>query len=433
MHLLRIHGARTDSVAGNGDSLLHLSCLLSDSWYCRYFIVEGIPLEKRNQKGETPLFVASRAGNIGVFRLLLRKGASLDARDVQGATPFTIATGEVKAFLSGAFAKNPRKYLEKPEWTPLRNYSIMAKTTAIYGVTVFLLLWSGWLSACALCLLLTYGWYYHGDFPHIDERTTFYFMMVNLTCLTNAFVWWRTLYPASTDTERLVHCVYALDSAFAFGLAHFLYQYTSQPGVIRPDRQVDQAAFLEEIRNDHTVSPICASCRIRRPLRSKHDQFTDKCIAKFDHFCYMTNYPVGTDNHFWFVFGLANTLFNTLLFVYLAWKGLDSFTWHMAYFDDLDRLLLFALVLSTYFGQQQLFAFVMQLNWISKNLTFNESMNYSKYAHFHEGNPFDLGLVENWKEFLTRQRKLLWFETYSLTELNNRRSASLRAHPPSGV
>ena len=41
---------------------------------------------------ETPLFKASRGGHLGVARLLLQYNADVHARDVQGQTPFQIAS-----------------------------------------------------------------------------------------------------------------------------------------------------------------------------------------------------------------------------------------------------------------------------------------------------------------------------------------------------
>ena len=32
-------------------------------------------------------------------------------------------------------------------------------------------------------------------------------------------------------------------------------------------------------------SQFCSSCIVRRPIRSKHCSISNKCIARFDHYC----------------------------------------------------------------------------------------------------------------------------------------------------
>jgi ankyrin repeat protein len=56
-------------------------------------------------------------------------------------------------------------------------------------------------------------------------------------------------------------------------------------------------------RNDGvaiSASQLCATCRIVRPLRSKHCSKCHRCVAKFDHHCPFLGTDIGAGNHFFF-------------------------------------------------------------------------------------------------------------------------------------
>lgn len=48
---------------------------------------------------------------------------------------------------------------------------------------------------------------------------------------------------------------------------------------------------------------LCHSCRVVRPLRSKHSPSlnVDKCVPRFDHHCPWVGNTVGYNNHPWFL------------------------------------------------------------------------------------------------------------------------------------
>jgi len=68
-------------------------------------------------------------------------------------------------------------------------------------------------------------------------------------------------------------------------------------------------------RDGFDASWFCSSCLIRRPIRSKHCSWCNKCIAKFDHHCPWVANCIGVGNHKYFVWFLASILGCCIIFI----------------------------------------------------------------------------------------------------------------------
>lgn len=71
-----------------------------------------------------------------------------------------------------------------------------------------------------------------------------------------------------------------------------------------------------------STSQLCSTCRIVRPLRSKHCPKCHRCVAQFDHHCPFLGTDIGAGNHnsfFWFCTAMAgvNFIYPLLYTVYL--------------------------------------------------------------------------------------------------------------------
>jgi hypothetical protein len=71
--------------------------------------------------------------------------------------------------------------------------------------------------------------------------------------------------------------------------------------------QVRMSMSTGNATRDEQVPPVCHTCRIRRPLRSKHCKITGKCIHAFDHYCPFVGNVVGRDNYKFF-FGFIHSM-----------------------------------------------------------------------------------------------------------------------------
>ena len=68
----------------NGNTPLHVAAEANNGELCQFFINRGIPIESRNEFGETPLFVATKNGSALATRILLTNKADITVRDNKG-------------------------------------------------------------------------------------------------------------------------------------------------------------------------------------------------------------------------------------------------------------------------------------------------------------------------------------------------------------
>eukprot|EP01035_Chromulina_nebulosa_P020159 gene20159-26172_t len=61
------------------------------------------------------------------------------------------------------------------------------------------------------------------------------------------------------------------------------------------DKGLEEIASIGAVVVD--IPNLCHTCRVRRPLRSKHCKILRHCVYKFDHFCPFVGNTVGRDNY----------------------------------------------------------------------------------------------------------------------------------------
>lgn len=167
------------------------------------------------------------------------------------------------------------------------------------------------------------------------------------------------------------------------------------------------------------LPPVCHTCRVQKPLRSKHCKVMRKCVCKFDHFWYGIKKPVflqcdiqrlilnlifipftflahspfiynvvGRDNYKYFVSILVVHPLAYLLFLYttLCYWYRAPLSWAFTIF------LLYSFMM--FIGIAGLTSYHLKL--ITKNMTTNEEINMYRYAYFKNefnvlDNPFCKG------------------------------------------
>lgn len=118
---------------------------------------------------------------------------------------------------------------------------------------------------------------------------------------------------------------------------------------------------------------ICHTCRVRRPLRSKHCKIQRRCIEKFDHFCPFVGNTVGRDNYFYFVsllvmHAICGTLWD-ITAIYLMMRV--TVTWFFFFYTIYASLWMLMIL--------GLLHYHIQL--IVSSMTTNEHINHMKYPY----------------------------------------------------
>lgn len=104
--------------------------------------------------------------------------------------------------------------------------------------------------------------------------------------------------------------------AYVALVVSFILATFSDPGKITKQ---NHAAILNQFTFDNLLfleDTECSTCKFTKPARSKHDRFTNKCVAKFDHYCLWINNTVGLYNYRWFLFFLLGNVWT------LCWGAL---------------------------------------------------------------------------------------------------------------
>ncbi|XP_074594797.1 palmitoyltransferase ZDHHC17-like [Brevipalpus obovatus] len=201
----------------------------------------------------------------------------------------------------------------------------------------------------------------------------------------------------------------------SFSLCYSFYKtWKSDPGIILGDQSQRFRTIVDLAERDgFDASWFCSSCLIRRPIRSKHCSWCNKCIAKFDHHCPWVANCIGVSNHKYFVWFLASILGCCVIFLFSC-----TFYWSANVSQHLIGIKYLAAVLKVngwvslgFFVVAFLFFWVFclfvcqlyQIMWLA--MTTNERMNCRRYkymkfdSNYDAISPFDRGVIRNLVEF----------------------------------
>ncbi|MQL92418.1 hypothetical protein Taro_025050 [Colocasia esculenta] len=337
---------------------------------------------RQDKEGCTPLHWAAIRGNLEACTVLVQAGKKEDlmVTDKTGLTPAQLAS-EKNHRQVAFFLGNARRLLDKrcDGNTPLGRLSKL-------GLAPFL-----W---CTIIMLLIV--YIHSVIAASD--------LFKLTASFGLFAWFGVFLATA-------------------GLVMFYRCTRKDPGyIIRHIRdsqsQRDDEPLLKTELNNHPAllygnwSQLCVTCKIVRPLRSKHCSTCDRCVEQFDHHCPWVSNCIGKKNKWdFFMFLILETSAMvvtgaaTIIRItkdpaapsyFGAWMRYTAIQHPGAIsFLVMDLFLFFGVAVLT----------VVQASQISRNITTNEMANAMRYGYLRGSsgrfrNPYDHGIRKNCYEFL---------------------------------
>eukprot|EP01029_Cantina_marsupialis_P023128 TRINITY_DN5712_c0_g1_i1.p1 TRINITY_DN5712_c0_g1~~TRINITY_DN5712_c0_g1_i1.p1 ORF type:complete len:541 (-),score=86.75 TRINITY_DN5712_c0_g1_i1:203-1825(-) len=367
------------NMRNDGLTCLHLACrkdhIHTIKWLCGQSTVD---INAKTTNGDTPLIEAIRASNfktVEYFHESAFLSSSFKIKNKMNETSLMIAEKIVNSCNSADIfiledAKNIFKLLSArdsflPTW--LASIFVLSFERHIWPTFLFPIMWFG-------AIFLHYMFVVDGDY----------------TFTTSVF-----------NVLSFIAGVFFLICIFA------------DPGSIidRKTGKLKKKKFSDnQLREKYNKGlhgegshSLCVPCRISKPLRSKHCQYTNNCIERYDHYCPWIHQSVGAGNHIYFIIFLLSA---ELMGSWFLITSVTSVLWSNPF-----HLIGLFKVLSYLFGSICVFyggaLLYYQVSLISKNMTTNEMHNWERYEYLqcdYSGkfeNPFDQGTwYLNWKDFL---------------------------------
>jgi len=192
----------------------------------------------------------------------------------------------------------------------------------------------------------------------------------------------------------------------------YICVHTASPGEIDsgPKGRAAYEAALQKaaegsLSDASSMPALCHTCRIIKPMRSKHCTTLKRCVPMFDHYCPYIGNTIGGGNYVYFVSFIFCGFVNVGMSVvaaaqYLMTVSMRSGAMWLYLFDYL-AVLLMAVLMNNYHAVL-----------ILRNLTTNEDMNKSRYTYLRDDmnkfhNPFSAGPLGNVREFFGRRAAVL--------------------------
>mmetsp|Transcript_133691 Transcript_133691/g.198727 ORF Transcript_133691/g.198727 Transcript_133691/m.198727 type:complete len:660 (+) Transcript_133691:163-2142(+) len=376
-------GANINAVDSSWDTALHWAAYKGSIQVCGLLsYYQSLEWTTQDAYGQTPLHLAALRGHTSVVRYILshmlprNKKDILFLKDKNERTPLDLAIHKnrptVEACLREAMAavQDPRGYMRK---TLLSNFKDMLSAKN----------WRLWMG-------------FTGGMDEMDspQRFPYYYILLNFALHFGFMIF--VFAPIASPENGLMwdKSGWLLwNFSLMFLCWYLFYKTVKTPAGYMDDSHkdigkwrrsyeetLDSYADITNANQMDRLQPLCHTCHIARPLRSKHCRVVRKCVLVFDHYCPFVDNTIGLMNYrFFYLFltfmTLAGCSFILTLYMYLSrYKANgNSMPW---------MTLLIGLEVSiTTLPLGGMFAYHTQLCMV--NLTTNEHLNVRKYKYLY--------------------------------------------------
>ncbi|XP_059647933.1 probable protein S-acyltransferase 23 isoform X2 [Cornus florida] len=398
-------GARVEAADVNGYRAVHVAAQYGQTAFLYHIVAKyHADFDAPDNDGRSPLHWAAYKGFADTIRLLLFRDAHQGRQDKEGCTPLHWAAlrGNVEActVLVHAGTKQELVVKDNAGFTPIQIASDKGHRHVAY--------------------FLSNAWRAHSR----SKRWEGVFIgkvgdiAPNLRKITAAVgLWgWITVSLALGSMMMFYRC-----SSKDPGYINTSGELRDHPDVEDPLLNIDLNSSSIWTGN---WSQLCPTCKIIRPVRSKHCSSCKRCVEQFDHHCPWISNCVGKRNKWdFFVFLCMGNLTTFLAFVVAVqriWTVAPAVpseeTWMLFVVFQYPGIVAF-LVMDTIMFIAAAVLMIAQASQIAQNITTNELANAVRYGYLRgpDGqfrNPYNYGCWKNCADFLingyTDDNEIAW-------------------------
>ncbi|XP_024374636.1 protein S-acyltransferase 24 [Physcomitrium patens] len=441
------HGADINATDFTGQTALHWTAVRGSIQVAELLLQSGARIEWADSHGYRTSHVAAQYGHTALlYHIATKWGAEVDPPDHDGRSPLHWASYKGFAdcvrlllFMDGYLDRADKEGCTPLHWAAIRG-NLEACTVLVQAGSLENLLTKE-STGCTAAQLATDKGHRHvalfltnaqrvftnrwdennrlGRFAKLGLAPVLWVIIIGLLLVfINSVITSRSLLTITAGDGFWACLVIILASGGLF----LLYRCTSKdPGYITQRRGHPREKNHDEpLLKSDLSSPalwagywaqLCPTCKIVRPLRSKHCTSCNRCVDQFDHHCPWVSNCVGKNNKWdFFVFlimevtalviALAVTV-HRLWFDPTAPSGGGKFLQHVALYHSSALVFLIGdvfllLGVGTLTG--------MQAVQIARNITTNEMANSLRYTYLKDAegrfrNPYDSGCRKNCVDF----------------------------------
>ncbi|KAL9174385.1 hypothetical protein ABFS82_02G049900 [Erythranthe guttata] len=407
------NGGRVEAADINGYRAVHVAAQYGQTAFLNYVIAQHhADFDVPDNDGRTPLHWAAYKGFTDTIRLLLFRDASQGKQDKEGCTPLHWAAlrGHLEAcsLLAHAGSKEELVVKDKAGKTPVE----LASDKGHRHIALFL---SNALRSQSKQWHHKICCGHDGKFGYAPFL--FSLMVISLILFTGCVLFAPNLTKVTATVGLWGWTGVSLAVASLIMLTHCS---SKDPGYIETgtgnQSDAEDPLLNIDLNNNSTWngnwSQLCPTCKIIRPVRSKHCAVCKRCVEQFDHHCPWISNCVGKRNKRDFVtflvMGTLTTSIGGMVAIQRIWTSVPALstgeTWtHHVIFEYPGVIAFLVLDAAIFFAATTLLA--VQAYQIARNVTTNEVANSMRYGYLRgpDGrfrNPYNHGCWKNCSDFL---------------------------------